>query len=148
MNKNIYTSGAIVSGGLLAMMLFLNGELARYTSPAWSSLIAHFIGIFGSWFLWQLMTHRKKLLPYSPCAPKWSYFGGVAGAIIVVVANITVTSTIGLVGSVSLMILGQTSFAILFDFKGWFGLDKRHLSFTDFLQVSSILAGSLLIIVY
>ncbi|NIP53476.1 MAG: hypothetical protein GWN00_05390, partial [Aliifodinibius sp.] len=49
MNKNFYTSGTIASGGLLAVMIFINGELARYTSPAWSSLIVHFVGIFGSW---------------------------------------------------------------------------------------------------
>jgi uncharacterized membrane protein YdcZ (DUF606 family) len=48
----------------------------------------------------------------------------------------------------SLMILGQTAFAILFDFKGWFGMEKRNLYLSDFLQVSCILAGSLLIIFY
>ena len=148
MNKNLYTSGAIASGGLLAVMIFLNGELARYTSPVWSSLIAHFVGIFGSWFLWRSMSHSKKLFPYSSDAPMWSYFGGVCGAMIVVIANITVNSSIGLVGSLSLMILGQTAFAILFDFKGWFGMEKRNLYLSDFLQVSCILAGSLLIIFY
>jgi bacterial/archaeal transporter family-2 protein len=148
MNRNLYTSGAVVSGGLLGIMIFLNGELSRYTSPVWSSLIAHFVGIFGSWFLWKLMSQSKKLLPFSSDAPMWSYFGGVCGAMIVVIANITVTSNIGLIGSFSLMILGQTSFAILFDFKGWLGMEKRNLYSSDFLQVSCILAGSLLIIFY
>ncbi len=148
MNKNLYTTGAIASGGLLAIMIFFNGELARYTSPAWSSLIAHFVGIFGSWFLWRLMSNSKKLFPYTSDAPMWSYFGGAGGAMIVVIANITVNSSIGLVGSLSLMILGQTLFAILFDFKGWIGMAKRNLYLSDFLQVSCVLAGSILIIFY
>lgn len=148
MNKNLYPSGAVASGGLLAIMIFLNGELARYTSPVWSSFIAHFVGILGSWFFWRLISKSKQLLPYAADAPKWSYFGGIGGAMIVVIANITVNSTIGLVGSLSLMILGQTSFAMLFDAKGWLGMAKRKLYLRDFLQVAFILAGSTLTIFY
>ncbi|KAA3644769.1 MAG: DMT family transporter [Chloroflexi bacterium] len=148
MNKHLYTGGAVASGGLLAITIFFNGELARHSSPTWSSLIAHFIGIFGGWFLWRLVSQSKKLFPYSADAPRWSYFGGIFGALIVVIANITVNSSIGLVGSLSLMILGQTCFAILFDYKGWFGMEKRNLYFSDFGQISFILAGSLLIILY
>ncbi len=148
MNNKLFTGGAIASGSLLAVMIFINGELAKSTSPAWSSLIAHFVGIFGSWFLWRLMSDSKKILPYSGAAPKWSYFGGAGGAVIVIIANLTVNSIIGLVGSLSLMILGQTLFAILFDYKGWFGVAKRNLCLSDFLQVSCILLGSILIIYY
>lgn len=147
-NNRLYSSGAIISGGLLAIGIFLNGELARYTSPAWSSLIAHFVGIFGSWFIWRLLSRSKALIPYSSDAPIWSYFGGVGGAMIVVIANITINSPLGLVGSLSLMILSQTCFAILFDFKGWFGMERRKLYLSDFLRVSYILAGSTLTIFY
>ena len=147
-NKSLYSSGAIISGAFLAIAIFLNGELARYTSPVWSSLIAHFVGIFGSWFIWKLLSSGNKLVPFSADAPRWSYFGGVIGAVIVVIANITINSPIGLVGSLSLMILGQTCFAILFDFKGWFGMEKRNLYRSDFLRVSYILAGSILTISY
>ena len=94
------------------------------------------------------MSDEKRLLPFAYDAPIWSYLSGVSGAIIVVLANITVNSTIGLVGSLSLMILGQSSVAILFDFKGWIGMAKRNLYLNDFLQVSCILAGSILIIFY
>jgi len=148
MPKNLYATSAVASGGLLAIMVFFNGELAKYTSPTWSSLIAHFVGILGSWFLWRLISQSKALIPYSGDAPKWSYFGGVGGAMIVVISNVTVNSTIGLIGSLSLMILGQTLFAMLFDFKGWMGMAKRKLYLNDFLQLSCILTGSILIIVY
>ncbi|NNF99153.1 MAG: DMT family transporter [Desulfobacteraceae bacterium] len=148
MNKRIYPSAAVTSGGLLAIMIYINGELSRHTSPAWSSLIAHFVGIFGSWFLWKYLSKSKTYFPYTPDAPKWSYFAGVIGALIVVIANITVNSSIGLVGSLSLMILGQTLFAILFDFGGWLGMAKRKIHLRDILQVILILAGSLLIVFY
>ena len=148
MSKSIYTMGAIASGGLLAVMIYFNGELASYTSPFWSSLIAHFVGIFASWFLWRTMIRSNNLIPFSPEAPVWSYFGGVCGALIVAIANITVNSSIGLVGSLSLMILGQTLFAMLFDFMGWFGMENRRLNINDLGRVLFILAGSILIINY
>lgn len=146
MKNSVYTGSTVASGGLLAVMIFLNSELANFTSPALSSLIAHFIGILGSWILWKLMVKGGGLFPYSPKAPKWAYLGGAGGAFIVVFANITVNSTIGLIGSLSLMILGQTLFAILLDFKGWVGMTKRNLCLKDFLQVSLILTGSIFII--
>ena len=103
---------------------------------------------FGSWFLWKWLSNGRNLLPFSAKAPRWAYFGGVFGALIVVLANITVNSAIGLVGSVSLMILGQTLFAMLFDFKGWLGMEKRKLNRFDFMRVAFILTGSFLIIFY
>ncbi|MDJ0756404.1 MAG: DMT family transporter [Ardenticatenaceae bacterium] len=146
MNKQIYAAGAVGSGGLLALMIFLNGELARYTSPTWSSFIAHFVGIFGSWLLWKLIVRNKNIWPYSSGTPLWAYLGGVGGALIVVVANITVNSSLGLVGSLSLMILGQACLAMLFDLTGWFSFEKRKLMLADVLQVICIVAGSILII--
>jgi bacterial/archaeal transporter family-2 protein len=146
MRKNLYAGSAIVSGSLLGLMLFINGQLANYTSAFWSSMIAHFIGLFASWIAWKLFSPSKKLLPINSKSPRWAYFGGVVGALIVIFSNITVNSEFGLVGSLSLMILGQTFFAMLFDYKGWIGMQKRELTRYDFLQISCVLAGSLLII--
>lgn len=147
MNKNLYSTGALFSGGMLGVMLFLNSGLAQYTSPSISSLIVHFVGIFASWLIWKLISKRKVWIPFSVDAPIWTYLGGICGAMIVLISNITVNSSIGLVGSLSLMILGQTSFAILFDLKGWFGMKKRKIHLRDLLQVGCILAGCFLLIV-
>lgn len=148
MNKNIYASGAIASGGLLAIAIYLNGELSRYTTPFYSSMIVHGIGLAGSWLLWKLLFKGEGLIPFSSKAPKWAYLGGVGGAMIVVLSNITVNSPIGLVGSLSLMILGQTIFAILFDVNGWAGMQKRRLYQADFLQLGCILVGAVLIVFF
>lgn len=143
-----YSTTALASGALLALAIFFNGQLAGYLSPIRSSLIVHFVGIFSSWVLWRILSDQRGLLPYSASAPRWAYLSGIGGAAIVIFANITVNSTIGLVGSLSLMILGQAVFAILFDFNGWLGLPKRAISVGDFLQVLCLLTGSFLIILY
>ncbi|NIP53477.1 MAG: hypothetical protein GWN00_05395, partial [Aliifodinibius sp.] len=68
--------------------------------------------------------------------------------LIVIFSNVTVNSSIGLVGSLSIMILAQTLIAIVFDNKGWVGMARKHLSASDFLQVACILVGSILIIYF
>lgn len=142
----IYSAGALLSGALLALAIFLNGELAAQSNPVWSSLVAHFIGTIGSLFLWGIAFQQKEVPIYSPQAPKWTYLAGGLGAFIVVLTNLSVNSNLGLVGTFSLMILGQSLFAILFDLKGWFGLNQKQPGRSDFMQISLILAGSLLII--
>ncbi|MDH3944369.1 MAG: DMT family transporter [Anaerolineae bacterium] len=143
-----YSTTALASGALLALAIFLNGRLAVRLSPAWSSLVVHFVGIFGSWFLWRILSRSGGLLPYSSYVPRWAYLGGLGGAVIVFFANTTVNSVIGLVGSLSLMILGFAVFAILIDINGWLGMPKRHISPGDLLQVLCLMSGSFLIILY
>jgi transporter family-2 protein len=148
MKNTYYSSAALGSGALLALAIFINGRLAGHLSPAWSSLVVHFVGIFGSWFLWRLLARGGGLLPFSSAAPRWAYLGGLGGAVIVLLANTTVNSVIGLVGSLSLMILGQAVFAILIDINGWLGMQKRAISPGDLLQVLCLMTGSFLIILY
>ena len=142
----MYTIGALGSGALLALAIFLNGEFAIRTSAIWSSMIAHFVGVFGSLLLWRVLIYRRGATLYSPQAPKWVYFAGALGALIVVLSNVTVNSTLGLVGTLTLMILGQSVFAIVFDVKGWLGLKQRRLQAKDVAQVGLILTGALLVI--
>ena len=142
----MYTIGALGSGALLALAIFLNGELATHTSAIWSSMIAHLVGTLGSLLLWQALTYRKGARLYSPQAPKWVYFAGALGALIVVLSNVTVNSNLGLAGTLTLMILGQSVFAIVFDVKGWLGLKQRRLQAQDIAQVGLILTGAFLVI--
>ena len=146
MNKNYYTVAATAAGGLLATMILLNGILSKFTSPFYSSFIVHLVGLAGSLILWIIMKPSKSAAIISRKAPFWSYLGGIGGALAVVCANTVVNSSLGLAGSLSCFILGQTATSLLIDGLGLFGAPKRKLVLQDGIRVGSILAGSLLII--
>lgn len=148
MKRSYLTIAAVITGGFLATMIFINGELSTYTSFAWSSMVAHMVGATASWGIWKTISKSKQIIPISKTAPIWAYFGGVVGALVVINTNITVTSSFGLIGSLSIMLLGQTFFSLIFDYNGWVGVEKRKLRITDLYQVLLILVGSLLIIIF
>lgn len=141
-----YSSMAIVAGGLLATMIFLNGILSSFTSPFVSSLIVHLVGLLSSFVLWISfnLSNRHKLISFT--APFWSYLGGFGGALVVVSANVVVNSPLGLAGSLSFFILGQTFSALIIDLFGLFGTTRRKITSRDGLSVVSILIGALFLI--
>ncbi len=146
MKQKYYTSISMLSGGLLAIMIFFNGVLSKYTSPVFSSLIVHTIGLVVSLTLWFLTNKTNKWNLISKKAPFWSYLGGFSGALVVLTANIAVNSKLGLAGSLSFFILGQTIASLIVDSLGLFELDKKKLNTYDYVRVGLILIGSLLII--
>ncbi|MBB4526630.1 UNVERIFIED_ORG: uncharacterized membrane protein YdcZ (DUF606 family), partial [Rhizobium sophorae] len=81
----IYFIGAFATGGLLTFMVHLNGELARYGNPLFSSWTAHGTGIIAAVIL-LLVVHRRRRprVEKAPNAPEltpesWtSTFGGFA----------------------------------------------------------------------
>ena len=96
--------------------------------------------------LWFALSVPGKKRLVSRRAPLWSYSAGIGGAMAVVVANIAVNSRLGLAGSLSCFILGQTVSALVIERLGLFGAVARKLTLRDALRVGAIMAGALLII--
>lgn len=139
----------IFGGMLLAVMVQLNGQIAAYSSPLFSSWVAHVIGAIVALLLVYLIRRwpDKQTEPvFAGPPPWWSYLGGVPGAILVALAGITVNSSIGLTGTLAFSIVGQLVFGSVSDQFGWFGLPKFRLTPRKLLSVLLVLAGSLLII--
>jgi len=146
MKGKLYTPLATAAGGLLAMMIFLNGILSRFTNPFFSSFIVHIAGLVSSFLIWVILVRVQKGSLVSREAPLWSYLGGFVGALSVVTSNAAVNSPLGLAGSLSCFILGQTLTALAIDRFGLFGASRRNLTLLDGVRVVSILAGSLMMI--
>lgn len=141
---------ALVGGGLLAIMIALNGQLLAYVSPIYASWIAHGTGAFAAllivqWVRWRNVSSSRTKAEMAK-APWWSYLGGVPGAFVVVLAVITVNSVLGFTGTLVLSITGQILFSLLADQWGWFGMAKRLLTRRRLISSILIFSGSLLIV--
>ncbi|EDM65223.1 MAG: hypothetical protein COA76_00065 [Moritella sp.] len=147
-NINRYSILAIVGGGLLALMININSQLALETSAINASWIAHSLGSLLAFVLY----HVVKKAVGSPLSamkgniPKLYYLGGVPGAFTVILASVTVNSVIGLSGTLALGLIGQLVCSIFCETLGIFGLEKRTFTLIELLPISLVVFGSILII--
>lgn len=159
---------ALIGGALLALMIKLNSSLAALTTPLYASWLAHGIGASVALLLIAVITTVSKrdrpniVKPLSRnttskhdrptlsggAAPKWSYLGGIPGAMVVILAAITVNSELGLSGTLVLGLLGQVLFGLLSDHFGLFGVDKKPISAHRLLSIIPIFSGASLIIFF
>ena len=140
---------AFSSGGLLSMMVLLNGEMARATTALFSSWAAHATGTVAALAALGVglaVRPRSPVAPGRPPAPLWAYLGGLSGALTVILTSTTVNSALALSGTIALGLAGQAAFALVSDRFGWFGLPVRRATLTDLAALGLVLAGSALII--
>ncbi|MFA6060549.1 MAG: DMT family transporter [Taibaiella sp.] len=151
-SRAIDWSLALFGGLLLALMLDYNSLMAKHTSPLYASWIAHGIGSVASIFLivifLNIFSTKKEHNEKQIRGPLWAYLGGIPGALTVVLAAITVNSSLGLSGTLAFMLVGQVIFGIVSDVFGLFGTLKRKFIFMDFLVILAILTGSGIIIFF
>lgn len=131
---------ALFSGFLLGCMIFFNGALAAVIGPVPGSFIVHAAGLALSFLL--ILKIREKPVKPLPPAPRWAYFGGAFGGILVVITGVTVNSEIGVAGTVAMVLVGQVLLGMVTDHFGHFGLARRPLSARDVIQITLVLAGS------
>lgn len=143
---------AIAAGLLLALMIEYNSGLAEDTTPVFASWVAHGLGAAAALVivvLYARLVHAGRGAPVQPDvakAPLWFYLGGIPGAMTVILAAITVNSSLALSGTIALMLVGQVFFGMISDHIGMFRNAKRRFVRADFLVALSILTGSALII--
>ena len=135
---------ALFSGGLLALMITINSTLAGYSSPVLASWLAHGVGTLVALLLLLLLqgfTAFGSSTGSGSVAPLWAYLAGVPGAFTVVLAAITVNSSLGLSASIGLIMAGQVGFSLISDRLGLFGLSKKPFSSNDGVAISLIIIG-------
>ncbi|WCE32280.1 DMT family transporter [Vibrio sp. SCSIO 43137] len=146
LNLNRYSLLALCGGGLLALMIYLNSQLAASTSAVNASWLAHGIGALVAYSLLAITRKTDTTGGERSKAPRIFFLGGVPGALTVVLASVTVNSAIGLSGTLALGLIGQLSFSLLCEHFGWLNLPKRAFTAMELLPVLLVTAGSTLII--
>ena len=131
---NIFSS---LIGALLAVMIYLNGQLANHIGNYAASGLIHLTGlILVSLIL--LLTQSKN--PFQKGISPVLLSGGVLGFLTVVLANVGFMS-LGVCLTLALGLLGQTVSALAIDHFGWFGttvvkFDRRKIG-----SLTLIIAG-------
>ena len=144
---NKYLLLALIAGALLALMIHLNSQLAHVTSALSASWIAHGIGAIFAWGLFSLFkSNQDSTEPEQSKLPKFYWLGGIPGAFTVILASITVNSTIGLSGTLALGLVGQFGFSMVSEHFGFFRLQKRAFSLIDITPIVLVIAGSFVLI--
>ena len=148
-SRPIHFLVAFATGGLLALMVHFNGELARYGNPLFSSWIAHGTGTAAALLLLAVVFRarsRGTAAAAGPVAPFWAYLGGISGAATVMLASAAVNTPLGLSGTLALGLAGQVAFSLAADRWGLFGLPKRRPDLRDLCALALVVAGSGVII--
>lgn len=138
---------AFLSGGLLAVMLLLNGTLGAATNATFASLVAHSSGAVVAVAVLLFLPRVPPRWPiWRAGAPIWAYLGGLSGALTVIVTALAMNSALALSGTLALGLAGQAGFALLADRLGLLGLPVRRPQARDLLALALILVGSVLVI--
>ncbi len=115
-----YSAYAALGGGLIAVMIFINGILASHIGDYNSSLIAHLAGILSTALL---LFSKKEKLKYSKNVSLVYYSAGLFGIFIVVFNNICFKA-LGVSLTLAIGLLGQAVISIIIDTYGIMGLEK------------------------
>jgi transporter family-2 protein len=136
-------AAAFGAGGLLTLMVLSNGTLAAHGSLFFASWVPHLTGSIVALFI-LLILRPQRAAPKRP--PLWTYFGGVSGGVTVMITSATMNTALALSGTIALGLAGQVVFSLFADVRGLFGLPKRRPNPRDYISLSLILAGSLILI--
>ncbi|WP_305817290.1 DMT family transporter [Photobacterium leiognathi] len=144
-NINKYSLLALLAGGLLALMIYLNSQLAHVTSALSASWIAHGIGAIFALGLFSLLKSNQDS-PGLTRLSKLYWLGGIPGSFTVILSSMTVNSKLGLSGTLALALVGQFGFSMVSEHFGFFKLRKREFTFIDITPIALVITGSLVLI--
>ena len=138
-------AAAFGAGGLLTLMILFNGTLAVHGSLFFASWVPHLTGTAAALLILVALRPKraKKTRP-----PLWTYLVGVSGAVTVMLTSATMNTALALSGTIALGLAGQILFSLFADIRGLFGLPKRMPRRRDYLSLTLILGGSLILIFF
>ena len=138
-------AAAFGAGGLLTLMVLSNGTLAAYGSLFFASWVPHLTGTAVALII-LLVLRPKRTQTIRP--PSWAYLGGVSGGVTVMLTSATMNTALALSGTIALGLAGQVIFSLIADMRGLFGLPQRMPGKRDYISLTLILAGSLVLIFF
>lgn len=133
----MYQLISLLTGVMLAIMIFINGRLTDTVGVFQATAIIHAVGVVFA--LFACLIRKEKPLPRSR-SPWWFYTGGLVGVFTALSNNFSF-GKISMTSIVALVLLGQTLTSLLIDATGWFGMVKRPFHKSTLIGLAFCLAG-------
>ncbi len=127
-------------GLILAIMLFLNGQLSTQIDLKLMSLSVHTIGLV---LIILIMVIQGKKIKYFGFKPVY-YLAGLFGVLTVIFTSDAIHH-IGVTYTVMLSLFAQSLFSLLIDHFGWFGLEKKHTDIRKVFGLGLVFIGLILL---
>jgi len=133
---------ALISGVLLALMIYFNGLLSTSTSFYWGNVIFQGIGLFIFSFI--LIIKGKSHSHILQNDLKYGFIAlalpGLLGAFTIILSNIVIIN-IGVTLMVGISLLGQMITSMIIDANGFLGKDKKSISWAQISGSGLMLLG-------
>ena len=135
----------VAAGGLIALQSVLNAALGKRTGDLGSVFIVTLISIALVLPLLFLFPGTADLRGLPGPSQWYLYLGGALG-ILIVAAPIILVPRIGATATLTALVVGQLTLAVIIDQFGLFGVPRSELSATRVLGVAALAFGTLLIV--
>lgn len=131
---------ALSGGVFVCLQNIFNANVKQYVSVWTTTALVLFLGFFGS-FVAGLAVNGIGLFRFE--AEPWFWFSGVLGVGVVVCVTQGVQA-LGPSRAISIVMVSQIFFGLMWDTAGWFGLEQVPFTWQSLLGVLLISAGILL----
>lgn len=135
---------SIITGGIIAFMMSLNGVLSDSVGNYTATAIIHFTGLVV--LLFMCIINSKKII-FDKNVNLILYTGGIIGIFTVIFNNFSINN-IGATLTVSLAVLGQAVSSIFIDHFGIMGVKKIPFNRKKILGVSIMITGIVIMTLY
>lgn len=139
----MFKLGAVLTGGLTAIMVTLNGILAGNLGDFIALIIIHIVGLLTAG---AIILIKKKKFVFKKDIPFYYFTGGAVGVFLVLFNNITFNA-IGVSLTLALGLLGQSVAAIIIDNFGLIGIKTTRFDKRKIVGFGIIFAGIVFMII-
>ena len=145
METLILAALGLVAGAAIPVQASMNATVGRALGrPEWAALVNFLVG---SGALACLLLVQRSAVPPAEAwgrAPWWAWGGGFLGAFFVAV-TVLLTPRLGVLATLTLMLLGQLAASSVLDHNGLLGLAVRSFSPARAVGVALVVAGVVLV---
>lgn len=140
----MYKTLAVINGLLIALMILINGTLAKITGLYLSVTIVNLLCLIMIILL--LIIKKQSLKPIAQL-PKYMFLVGFIGLLNIILNNISYIQ-LGATLCMGLTLYGQLIASLVIDFGGFFGLKKQAFHPKKIIGISIMSIGILIMILY